>query len=340
MIALILFAQALTVAVGGPTNSPEYLPIRVAEAEGYFAREGLTVTLRGTRAESGAAEALAQGQVDLAATSLEALLRFGHRQGAHVPRLVFGLTAAPPVALLVAAADGIESSSNNRPPGRSIVARTEVRAIADLAGAKIALATPGGPEHTWLQGLLARAGLGPSQVEMVALGSRGVVAALDAGEVRAALVPEPGASGLVKDERTVLLVDLRSPHAVRQALGTATVNAAVFARADRRLGDRELSAFARALLAAERRITSAPAAALAARLPRAVVGGSDEFERRLEATRAIYLPDGLVTPEAIRATAEMIRTHLPLPAWIRIPRPEDLLHQEPLRRAIRSRSSG
>src|SRR3970040_1072245 len=102
MLGLIARPQSLTVAVSGPATSPEYLPLRVAHAEGYFAREGLAVTLRTTRAESGAAEALAQAQVDLAATTLQALLRFGPRLPGQTPRVVFGLTAAPPVALLVA----------------------------------------------------------------------------------------------------------------------------------------------------------------------------------------------------------------------------------------------
>src|ERR687887_271776 len=102
MLAVILAAQALTLAVSGPPTSSEYLPLRVAEAEGYFAREGLAVTLKTTRAEPGAAEALAQGQADLAATSLEAILRFGPRTSKQAPRLVLGLTAAPLVGLLVA----------------------------------------------------------------------------------------------------------------------------------------------------------------------------------------------------------------------------------------------
>src|SRR5262249_57685748 len=101
----------LVLAVSGPATSPEYLPIRVAEGEGYFASEGLKVTVRTTRAESGAAEALAQGQADLAATTLEAILRFGLRAAGQAPRFVFGLTAAPPVALIVR-----PSPANTVPP--------------------------------------------------------------------------------------------------------------------------------------------------------------------------------------------------------------------------------
>jgi ABC-type nitrate/sulfonate/bicarbonate transport system substrate-binding protein len=320
VLGLILLAQALTLVVAGPATSPEYLSLRVADAEGYFTREGLTVTVRSTRAESGAAEALAQGQADLAATSLEAILRFGQRQPAPPPRLVLGLSAAPPVALLVAARES-----------------DTVKRVEDLAGGRVGFATPGGSEQTWVQGVLARAHLTVTQVELVALGSRGVITALDGAEVRAAVVAEPAASALLEDTRAAVLVDLRSPRAVAAALGVTTVNAGVFVRADRRVGDRELTAFARAVLAAEGRIATASPDALAERLPKSVIAPAFDFARRVHAAQALALPDGLVEADGIRATVEMIRAHLPLPQWLRIPRPEELLHLDPLRRAVRSR---
>src|SRR5262245_57753847 len=101
MLAVILLLQSLVLAIAGPVTSPEYFPLRVAEVEGFYAREGLDVVVRTTRAEPGPAEALGQGQADLAATSVDAMLRFGPRSLSQGPRLVFGLTAAPPVALLV-----------------------------------------------------------------------------------------------------------------------------------------------------------------------------------------------------------------------------------------------
>src|SRR2546425_1652450 len=131
MLGLIVLLQSLAIAVSGPPTSPEYLPLRVAQAEGYFAREGLAVTLHTTRAEIGAAEALAQGQIDLAATSLEAVLRFGPREERQGARLIFGLTAAPPVAIL--ASSGLAST---------------VRSVGDLAGLRVGVAVPGAPEHT------------------------------------------------------------------------------------------------------------------------------------------------------------------------------------------------
>jgi len=281
----------------------------VAEAEGYFAREGLAVTLRTTRAEPGAAEALAQGQADLAATSLEAILRFGPRLASQAPRLVLGLTAAPPVILLV-------------PDSH----RTVVRSIEDLPGTRIGVSTPGAPEQAWFAWLLARSGISIAQMWMVSRGERGVIHAVETGDVHAALVQEPAASRLIASGQARALVDLSSPAAVRQAVGAPTVNAAVFVRSDRRPRDRDVTAFIRAVLAAQRRIAEGDGETLAARLPKAVTAGPDTFDARLAASRDIYLPEGVVTVEQVRETLILIRAHLPLPVSARVPRPEDLVH--------------
>jgi NitT/TauT family transport system substrate-binding protein len=316
MLAGIILAQALTLAVSGPTSSLEYLPLRVADAEGYFAKEGLTVTLRTTRAEPGGAEALTQGQAVLAATSLEAMLRFGPRTAKQAPRLVLGLTAAPPVALLV-----------------SDTQKDLVRSLADLPGTRVGLTAPGAPEQAWLVWLLARAGLSLAQLSLVSRGERGLVQAVETGEVHAALVREPSASRLLGTGQAQMLVDLRTAAAVQQALGVGTVNAGVFMRADRPLRDRDLAAFTRAVLAAEQRIATAAASALAERLPTSITVPPDEFEARLAACRALYLPDGVVTLEQVRQTLTLIRAHVPLPVTARVPKPEELLYT-PSRRAL------
>lgn len=309
MIGLILLLQALTIAVSGPPTSVEYLPLRVAEAEGYFAREGLAVTLRTTRAEVGAAEALAQAQADLAATSLEAILRFGTRATTQAPRLIFGLTAAPPVALLLGSPlDGT------------------IRSVDQLAGLRIGVAAPGDPAHAWLVALLARSRLSISQVEMVSLGERGLVNALEKGDVQAGVVEEPAASRLVADRGAVVLGDLRSPAAVQRTLGTTTLNAGVFMRIDRKPADRDLMALTRALIAAERLIATAAPEALAARLPKAVVGVPEEFALRLAKARGVYLSEGAVTTSQVQTTLGIVRAHMPFSPLLKIPRPEDLIY--------------
>jgi NitT/TauT family transport system substrate-binding protein len=319
VLGLIVLLQALSVAVSGPPTSLEYLPLRVAQAEGYFSREGLSVTLKTPRSEVGAAEALAQGQVDAAATSLEALLRFGPRLPRQRGRLVVGLTAAPVVALVVAAP----------------LAGT-IRSVENLAGLRIGVASPGAPEQAWFAELLDRGGLKPSDVDLVSLGSRGLATAFEGGKVQAGVVHEPLASRLINGDRAAVLADLRGPDAVRRTLGHLTVNAAVFVRNDRRPDDRVLTAFARALVAAQRRLATASVPALAERLPGDVVGLAEDFAWRVEAARTLYLIDTVVEPGQVGRTIELIRARLPMAATSRIPKPAELLHTGPLRQAIQS----
>jgi len=317
MLGVIVLLQTLTLAIAGPATSTEYLPLRVADAEGLFAHEGLSVVVKTTRAEPGAAEALVQGQADLVATSLDAMLRFGPRSSSQSPRLVLGLTAAPPTALLVSTSQA-----------------EIVKSVADLPGTRVGLASPGAPEQAWLGWLLARSGVTLAQIWAVSLGTRGLVGAVESGDVHTGLVLEPYASRLVADGRARVLVDLRTAAAVVQALGSPTVNAAVFARADRRPRDRELAAFARAVLAAEQRIATAPPEELADKLDKRVVGSRDDFGARLESARALYLPGGVVSAEQVKQTFALIRMHQPLPVTSRVPSPEEILHLAPLRRAV------
>ena len=272
----------------------------MASGDGHFDRQGLKVTLRPTRSEVGAAEALAQGQADVVATSMEALMRFGVREGQQ-PRVLLGLTAAPPVALVVDAARG-----------------GPVRRVEDLAGLRVGIAAPGAAEHVWLNVLLARAQLDPGKVQLVSVGSLGLARGLSSGDLRAALVPETVATELLAERRATMLADLRTPAAAERTLGARTVSAAVFVRADRRPGERELAAFTRAVLSAEARLMGGGAAALAARLPRSVVGTPEEFEARVQQARDLYLPDGRVSEDQLETTVTLLRDQRPLRSRPRI----------------------
>lgn len=309
MLAAILLLQSLTLAIPDPATSPEYLPVRIAATHGDFASEGLDVTLRPMRSEALAAEALARGSVDLAATTLDAVLRFGARVSPALPRVVLGLTAAPPVALLALA------SAN--PP---------IRSVEDLRGLRVGVTSPGAPERAWLSALLTAPPGPPIRAEILSVGPRGPAGALRLGAVDAALVHEPDAGDLLESGEAVLLADLRDPVAASRTIGQPTLNAAVFGAAGGAAATAEVTAaLRRAVVAAERRMTATSAADLAARLPAAAPAGAREFARRLEATAGMYLPDGVVTAERVAASIALIRAHLPVPPSLRVSKPEDLL---------------
>jgi len=175
LVSLFLLQTALTIAVGGPATTGEYLPLIMAGTEERVSREAGSVTLRYTKGEAGAAEALAKGEALLAATTLDAALRHGAFQG-KPPRLVFAFTAAPLVTL---------------------ISSPTIGSIGELSGKTIGIPATGSSDAHVLVGLLARHRVPLSKVKLVSLGDRGVAHAIERGEIRAGLLPEPWASQLL-----------------------------------------------------------------------------------------------------------------------------------------------
>lgn len=311
MIGWVVLLQAsLTIAVAGPAASPEYLPLHVAQTEGHFAAQKLAVTLRAVRSDAGAAEALAAGQAQLAATSLDAALRLGSVDGAP-PRLVWGLTAAPPVALLVN-------------PGRV----DTIRSAADLVGQTVAVPAPGTPEDQALGLLLARAGVPLHRVTVRSLGDRGAARALEGGEVAAAVLAEPYVTRLVEEGKAAVAVDLRTAKDAAGWLGGPTVSAALFARAGTPLDAATLRGVAAALQAAVARVIAAEPAALETSLPAPAIGSAADFGLRLRGARDLFLPGGRVSAEVLERSIALVRSRAPLPAKVNLPRrAEQLLLQ-------------
>jgi NitT/TauT family transport system substrate-binding protein len=312
---------AITIAVAGPASSPEYLPVHLAQAGGYFVQEKLQVTLKIERSEGDAALALARGRADIAATSLDAAYRLGHTAGAP-PQLIFGLTAAPPVALLV-----------------SPIHKDTVRSPSDLRGQPVGLPGIGTPEQAMLATILSRADVKIHQVPLRTFSNRGLAGALKQGEVAAAVMADPWVTRLVTEDTASILVDLRTRAGAARWLGAETVHAAVFVRAEGRPGDQELAALVRALLRAAAKVAEAPAEALAAILPGAVTGQPDDFSLRVAGARQIYLPRGQVTEDMLKASVAQARERSPFPAALKLPwRWSPLLLSRPLERAADAES--
>lgn len=308
---------AITIAVAGPATSPEYLPLYVAQSEGYFAQEKLEVTLTIERSESDAAQAMARGRADIAATSLDAAYRVGHVKGA-LPLLLFGLTAAPPVAILVS-------------PGH----KETVRSPRDLRGQPVGLPGVGTPEQAMLATILARAGVKIHHVPLRSFSNRALAGALEQGEVAAAVMADPWVTRLVAEKIATILVDLRTRSDAARWLSAETVHAALFLRADAAVEEHDLVALAKALLRAVARVSDTPAETLAAGLPASVIGRPGDFALRVAGARQGYLPRGRVTEDMLKASLRQARERAELPAAVKLPwfRWSPLLLTGPLERA-------
>jgi NitT/TauT family transport system substrate-binding protein len=314
---LVLLQTTLTIATSGPPTAPEYLPLWVAQGEGYFAQEQLAVSLVPTRTEPQAAEALGRGRVDLAATSLDAALTVGDTAGVP-PRVVFGLTGTPAVALLVPAAR-----------------KDAIKSLGDLSGSIVGIPAPGTPAEFMLLSLLIKARVPIPKITVKSYGERGLVGALESGEVTAAMIADPYATRLIDTGKAVALVDLRKRSDGERWLDGRDVYSAVFARAEARPGGASLQSLCRALLRAMARIETAAPDELQKILPAATVGFPPaDFAVRLLGAREIFLTDGRVTADMLKASIELVRARGPIPAKVKLPRASRLLLNEPLEEAL------
>jgi NitT/TauT family transport system substrate-binding protein len=292
---------AITIAVAGPPTSPECLPIQVARAEGYFTQENLDVVLKVERTEGDAAQALARGQADLAATSLDAAYRQGHVVGVPPP-LLFGLTAAAPVAILV-----------------SPKHKDTIHTPAELRGQPVGLPGAGTPEHIMLNAVLIHAGVKIHQVPLRSFSNRGLEGALGRGEMAAGVMGDPLITRMVEDQTGTILVDLRKRQDAARWLGAETVYSALFVRAGNAPDERELTALVRALLRAVNRVTEASPEALMSVLPASVTGPLPDFRARLDGVRQSFIPRGLVTDEVLKASINQSRERAAFPAVVKLP---------------------
>lgn len=160
--------------------------VRVAGAEGQFAREGIGVRLIGADDAAAAAALVGAGEADLAVLPTAQALALAEA-GADV-RIILLLTSSETEDAIVAGPDaGIED-----PEG--------------LAGRRVAYA-PGGDGELVLRDALAEAGLGMADVEAVPVGAGAdPAAAIARGDADAAVVSGPQARSSLADGSGLVLV--------------------------------------------------------------------------------------------------------------------------------------
>lgn len=163
-----------------------YGPLFIAADQGYFAEEGLDVTLTKVENPSDRFVALAGGQLNGLVTTLDTLSQYCN---AETPfKTIFGLD---------------ESSG-----GDGIVTSPDITSVADLAGKKIGV-NIGSVSQFFLEYILKENGMTDSDVSLVRMSQGDVPAALAAGQIDAGVTWEPHLSRSV-DNGAKLLVDSSS----------------------------------------------------------------------------------------------------------------------------------
>jgi NitT/TauT family transport system substrate-binding protein len=156
----------LTIAVGGK-NLLYYLPLTIAEGQGYFKAEGLDITIADFAGGSRALQALVGGSADVVSGAFEHTINMqvkGQRLRA------FALQGRAPQIVL-----GINPKT-----------MPNFKSVAELKGKKLGVTAPGSSTNVLANFVLAKVGLKPGDVSIIGVGTgSGAVAAMRTGQIDA-----------------------------------------------------------------------------------------------------------------------------------------------------------
>ena len=180
----------LTVAVGGK-NLLYYLPLTIAETQGYFKAEGLEITIADFAGGSRALQALVGGSADIVSGAFEHTINMqlkGQRLRAFVLQ-----GRAPQIVL------GINPKT-----------MPNFKSVAELKGKKLGVTAPGSSTNVLANFVLGKAGLKPGDVAIIGVGAgSGAVAAMRAGQIDAISNLDPVITLLSRSGDLKILADTR-----------------------------------------------------------------------------------------------------------------------------------
>jgi NitT/TauT family transport system substrate-binding protein len=190
----------LTLAVGGK-NLFYYLPLTIAEQLGYFKAEGLDVTIVDFAGGAKALQAVVGGSADVVSGAFEHTINM---QSKGQPMRAFVLQGATPQIVL-----GINPKT-----------MPKFKTIADLKGKKVGVSAPGSSTNVMVNFLLAKAGLKPSDVSIIGVGTgSGAVAAMRSGQIDAMSNLDPVITLLLRSGDVKIVSDTRLPAESEKVFG-------------------------------------------------------------------------------------------------------------------------
>jgi NitT/TauT family transport system substrate-binding protein len=246
--------------------SADLAGLYIAQDEGFFARQGLHVTIKTIASTKAVIASQLAGQVDIGAGSYVGYVA-AQAAGARFRILAEASTLRPHTRVLLAAAG------------------SRITTLAGLAGKKIAVNGTGSIGTLLISALLAENGISSARVRFVTdkQGFPDMPGRLQRGQWDAAFLAEPYASKAEEDYGQVELADLDQGAAMNFPIGGYVATRA-WARQHRQTA----AAFVRAIEEGQALAQDNPGAA------RAAMGKSDQLPR--EVTAVMSLPDFPVGP--------------------------------------------
>jgi NitT/TauT family transport system substrate-binding protein len=208
--AQALEKKKITIAVGGKTLF-YYLPLTIAERQGYFKDEGLDVEIPDFAGGAKALQALVGGSADFVSGAFEHTINMQAKK--------------QPIKAVVLQAN---FSSIALVMSKDRAAR--YKSAKDLKGLKIGVTAPGSSTNMFVNNLLAKEGIKPGEVSIIGTGTgAGAVAAMEKGEIDAMSNLDPVTSQLESTGKYVAVADSRNEKGMQQYYGGDYLASCIYA---------------------------------------------------------------------------------------------------------------
>jgi len=192
--------KKVTIAVGGKSLF-YYLPLTVAERKGYFKDEGLEVEIPDFAGGARALQALVGGSADMVSGAYEHTINMAAKK--------------QPIKAVV-----LQAKYSSIALVMSKEKAAKYKSGKDLKGMKIGVTAPGSSTNMFVNNLLAKDGLKPTDVSIVGVGTgAGAVAAMEKGEIDAISNLDPVLTQLESTGKFVAVADSRTEKGMKDIYG-------------------------------------------------------------------------------------------------------------------------
>jgi NitT/TauT family transport system substrate-binding protein len=288
--AQVLEKKKLTIAVGGK-GLFYYLPLSVAERQGFFKDEGLEVEIPDFAGGAKALQAMMGGSADMVSGAYEHTINM-QAKGQAIKAVV-------------------AQATNN---GITLLVPKEKAATykngKDLKGMKVGVTAPGSSTAMFVMNVLAKGGARPEDVSYVGVGAGGgAVAAMQKGEIDAISNLDPVISQLESSGKFVAVADTRTEAGMKDLLGGAYIASVIYAQEDFiKKNPNTTQAVVNAMVRALRWLDKATPDQVVAMMPKEFIGADTTlYKTALQKNFRGYSKDGQLSMDGAKNVYGVLR---------------------------------
>jgi NitT/TauT family transport system substrate-binding protein len=274
------------IAVGGQASF-YYLPITIAERQGYFKDEGLSIKISDFAGGAVALRAVVGGSADVVSGAYEHTISLQSKkqyfqafvaQG-RLPQIAFGVASAK---------------------------AGSIKSFKDLKGLKVGVSAPGSSTHNLVKQLLTKGGLDPNKdvaVIGVGLGATAITA-LKSGQIDAISNTDPVMTRLEQDNSIKVIADTRTIKGTMEVWGAPLPAGCLHAPIEFvQKNPHTVQALANAIVRADKWIAKASATDVARVVPESyLLGDRALYLFSYDKVKEAISPDGLFSDAGAKAT--------------------------------------